>query len=92
MKLTLIKCFSTYLKPYWKKEILLLFLMVLSSISTLASPYVLKIIIDKVFPAQDYTLLLQLLVGLTIINIFRLIVGYFLIIFSNGLAIILQEI
>lgn len=68
--------FARYLKPYWGKEVLLLVLMVLSSAGTLVSPYVLKIIIDTVFPAHDYSLLLQILLVLLGINILRLSIGF----------------
>jgi ABC-type multidrug transport system fused ATPase/permease subunit len=76
MKYRLFICFIKYLKPYWDKELILLLLMVLASAGALVSPYILKIIIDTVFPAQDYSLLLQVLLVLLIINIFRLGINY----------------
>jgi len=68
--------FLKYLKPYWFKEIVLLILMCVTSAGTLASPYILKIIIDDVFPAKDFTLLIKILLILVGINIVRLTVGY----------------
>jgi ABC-type multidrug transport system fused ATPase/permease subunit len=76
MKFYLFFKFSKYLKPYWGKEALLLLLMVLSSAGTLVSPYVLKVIIDTVFPAHNYALLLQILLILLGINILRLGIGF----------------
>jgi len=50
--------------------------MILTSVGTLVSPYVLKIIIDDVFPSQDYSLLINILLILIGINIFRLCINY----------------
>lgn len=49
--------------------------MALSSAAALVSPYVLKIIIDRVFPQQNYRLLMQMLLFLLGVNITRLLVG-----------------
>ena len=76
MKAQLFLRFASYLKPYWGKELILLLLMVLASAGTLVSPYVLKIIIDTVFPARDYSLLMQVLLILLGINILRLGISY----------------
>jgi ABC-type multidrug transport system fused ATPase/permease subunit len=76
MKTRLFLRFASYLKPYWGKELILLFLMILASAGALVSPYVLKIIIDTVFPAHDYSLLLQILMVLLGINILRLGISY----------------
>jgi ABC-type multidrug transport system fused ATPase/permease subunit len=77
MKAKLFLRFATYLKPYWGKELILLLLMILASAGTLVSPYVLKIIIDTVFPARDYSLLIQVLAVLLAIHILRLGINYF---------------
>lgn len=76
MKFRLFIRFAKYLKPYWREEALLLVLMILSSAGTLVSPYVLKIVIDTVFPAHDYSLLLQILLILLGINVLRLGIGF----------------
>jgi len=76
MNIPLFIRFAKYLKPYWAKEIMLLILMILSSAGTLVSPYVLKIIIDTVFPSHDYQFLVQILLILLGINIVRLLIGF----------------
>lgn len=76
MKICLFLRFARYLRPYWWKELILLLLMILASAGTLVSPYILKIIIDTVFPAHDYSLLIQVLLVLFGINIFRLGISY----------------
>lgn len=76
MKVRLILRFARYLRKYWGQELLLLLLMVLSSATTLVSPYVLKIIIDRVFPAHDYRLLVEILCFLLAVNVLRLGVGF----------------
>ncbi|MDR2763926.1 MAG: ABC transporter ATP-binding protein/permease [Tannerella sp.] len=76
MKFRLFFRFAAYLKPYWGKEAVLLLMMILSSAGALVSPYVLKIIIDTVFPSHDYVLLLEILFILLGINILRLAIGY----------------
>jgi ABC-type multidrug transport system fused ATPase/permease subunit len=77
MKFQLILRFAGYLKPYWGKELILLLLMILASAGALVSPYVLKIIIDTVFPAHDYSLLIQILLILLGVNVLRLGISYF---------------
>ena len=68
--------FINYLKPYWKKELLMLFLIAIGSVTSLASPYILKIIIDKVFPSKDFHLLIEILLILVSINIARIIISF----------------
>ena len=54
--------FLKYLKPYWFKELITLILMILSSIGTLISPYVLKIIINvlRIFKNKENFRLLRI--------------------------------
>ena len=64
--------FLKFLKPYWVHESVVLVLMILGTVSSLAFPYIMKIIIDDVFPNKDYDLLiwvLLLLLGVTVGNI-----------------------
>ena len=64
--------FLKFLKPYWMQESVVFVLMILGTISSLAFPYIMKIIIDDVFPNKDYELLifiLLLLLGVTVGNI-----------------------
>ncbi len=64
--------FLKFLKPYWIHQSVVFVLMILGTISSLAFPYIMKIIIDDVFPNEDYELLiwiLLLLLGVTVGNI-----------------------
>lgn len=62
-----INLFFGYLKPYVLSEVCLLLFMFISSLGTLATPYILKIIIDDIFPKRNFNdLVLILLVLLTI--------------------------
>ena len=64
--------FFKFLKPYWVHQSIVFVLMILGTVSSLAFPYIMKIIIDDVFPNKDYELLifiLLLLLGVTVGNI-----------------------
>lgn len=50
----------------------MLLLMMVVSTASLASPFILSIIIDKVFPAKDYEMLIQILAILVLIYIIRI--------------------
>lgn len=68
----LLKRFLKYINPYIKEEIILFVLMILSSSGALVTPYMLKIIIDDVFPKgkfHDLVVLLLILVGIYIFQI-----------------------
>ncbi|MEG0928892.1 ABC transporter ATP-binding protein [Chryseobacterium sp.] len=68
----LLKRFLKYINPYIKEEIVLFVLMILSSTGALVTPYMLKIIIDDVFPKgqfHDLVVLLMILVGIYILQI-----------------------
>lgn len=68
----LIKRFSKYIYPYLKEEIALFLLMIVSSAGSLVTPYMLKIIIDDVFPTgnfHDLVKLLVILVGIYLLQI-----------------------
>jgi ABC-type multidrug transport system fused ATPase/permease subunit len=54
----------------------MLLLMALGSVASLASPYILKIIIDKVFPSRNFHLLIEVLLILVSINIVRIIISF----------------
>lgn len=69
--------FLTYLKPYWGKEAFLFILMVLGSVAGLASPYILKLIIDKAFPSKDFEYLVNILLVLFAINVARILITFF---------------
>ena len=64
--------FFIFLKPYWVQESVVFVLMILGTVSSLAFPYIMKVIIDDVFPSKDYELLifvLLVLLGITAVNI-----------------------
>jgi len=50
--------------------------MIIGSVAGLASPYILKLIIDKVFPSKDYAFLLQILGILLGVNILRIVINF----------------
>lgn len=77
MKWHIIRRFLIFLRPYRWQEVVLCLLMLLSSTGALATPYFLKMIIDQVFPAKDAELLIQILLLLVGIYIFRLVITYF---------------
>ena len=56
--------FLKFLKPYWLQETLVLFLVCLSIGTSLAPPYLTKVIIDEVFPFRDFELLVLVLTTL----------------------------
>ncbi len=76
MKVKLYLRFSRYLKPYLSKELCLLLLMILANVGSLASPYILKIIIDDVFPTKNFNLLVTILLVWFGINMVRLVVSF----------------
>ena len=70
--------FLKYLKPYWIAETSIFFLMVIGTTTSLAFPYVMKIIIDDVFPNQNYELLMFMLAVLLGIAIVNILVSFFI--------------
>ena len=68
--------FLKFLKPYWIQESIVFILMVLETVSSLAFPYILKIIIDDVFPNKDYELLIFILFVLLGITVGNIIIGF----------------
>ncbi|HYF29701.1 MAG TPA: ABC transporter ATP-binding protein [Chitinophagaceae bacterium] len=75
MKQRHLKHIFVFLRPYWLYEVLLFALLIIITLSGLASPYFLKIIIDEVLPSGDFSLLMWLLLALTGIYILRALVG-----------------
>lgn len=68
----LLKRFSKYINPYIKDEIILFSLIILSSLGSLAMPYILKVIIDDIFPKGTYAdllVVLSFLIGITVLQI-----------------------
>ncbi|MBW8683149.1 ABC transporter ATP-binding protein [Chitinophaga rhizophila] len=68
-----VKRFIRYLRPHIGAEILLLLMMLVASAGSLATPYILKIIIDDIFPKGNYSQLITILVILVVIYLVRII-------------------
>ena len=68
--------FLKFLKPYWVHQSVVFVLMILGTVSSLAFPYIMKIIIDDVFPNKDYDLLIWILLLLLGITIGNIIIGF----------------
>jgi len=64
--------FLSFMKAHIRLQIVLLILMVISSVCSLASPYVLKIIIDDIFPHKTYSYLVNTLCILVLIYVIRI--------------------
>ncbi|UKB84725.1 ABC transporter ATP-binding protein/permease [Chryseobacterium sp. MEBOG06] len=65
--------FFKYIIQYWRLGLIIIFLLLTTSIASLATPYALKIIIDDIFPKgnfSDLVKVLMALVGIYIIRIF----------------------
>ena len=69
---SLLKLFIRYLRPHIGGELLLFLLMIVTSAGSLATPYILKIIIDEIFPKGNYTQLVWILMTLVVIYIIRI--------------------
>ncbi|MDP2939670.1 MAG: ABC transporter ATP-binding protein [Candidatus Omnitrophota bacterium] len=54
--------FLKYLKPYWRKEIIVLFLNFTTAILPLAGPYLAKLVIDEAYAKKDFYIFTKLLV------------------------------
>ena len=68
--------FLKFLKPYWIQESVVFVLMILGTVSSLAFPYIMKIIIDDVFPNKDYELLIFILLLLLGVTVGNIIIGF----------------
>lgn len=68
--------FLKFLKPYWVHQSIVFVLMILGTVSSLAFPYIMKIIIDDVFPNKDYELLIWILLLLLGITVGNIIIGF----------------
>ncbi len=71
MKRDTIKNITGYFTAYWKQCILLFILIFIINVASLATPYILKIIIDDIFPKKDFEKLVQILLLLVAIYIGR---------------------
>ncbi|MGJ1534812.1 ABC transporter ATP-binding protein [Sphingobacterium multivorum] len=68
--------FIPFVIKYWAFEILMFLLIILSTACSLASPYVLGIVIDDVIPSKNEEFLLKLIICIIFINVIRVIVGW----------------
>ena len=68
--------FLKFLKPYWVHQSIVFVLMILGTVSSLAFPYIMKIIIDDVFPNKDSELLIFILLLLLGITVGNIIIGF----------------
>lgn len=68
-----IKRFIRYLYPHLGLELLIFLLMIITSAGSLATPYILKIIIDDIFPKGNYTQLVWILAVLVVIYVIRIL-------------------
>lgn len=64
--------FLSFMKAHIRLQAVMLILMIISSVCSLASPYVLKIIIDDIFPHKTYSYLVNTLCILVLIYIVRI--------------------
>lgn len=65
------------MRPYWPHEILLLLMLLVGNLLALASPYVLKIVIDDIFPSHDYGRLVYILSLLVAAYAGRVVISFF---------------
>lgn len=72
-----VKRFIRYLRPHIGGELLLLLMMLIASAGSLATPYILKIIIDDIFPKGNYSQLITILFVLVVIYVVRIICSIF---------------
>jgi ABC-type multidrug transport system fused ATPase/permease subunit len=72
-----VKRFLRYLRPHVGGELLLLLMMLVTSAGSLATPYILKIIIDDIFPTGNYAQLITILSTLVVIYLVRIICSIF---------------
>lgn len=65
------------LRPYSTRAILIILFLFLDGIGSLASPYLLKVIIDDVFPSRNAQLLFMILGSLIAIYLVRIVASFF---------------
>ena len=84
--LKLINRYLKYFRPYIFDIFLLIVLMIISSAGSLATPYVLKIIIDQIFPQGDFTQLITILLVLVLVYILRIVCNLWTDILDNKIS------
>jgi ABC-type multidrug transport system fused ATPase/permease subunit len=71
-----IKKIVSYFIPYWKQGLCLFLLIFIVNLASLATPYILKIIIDDIFPNKDFEQLIKILLLLVSIYLIRIGTAY----------------
>lgn len=72
MKKDTLKKILAYFLPYWKEGIGLFILIFIINLASLATPFILKVIIDDIFPKKDFSklvLILAILVGIYVLRV-----------------------
>ncbi len=73
--------FIGFLVPYWFQGFIVSLCLLFTTVSSLAPPYITKVIIDDIFPAKQFSLLLLavgVLLGITLINMVLSVVSDYL--------------
>lgn len=78
--------FLSYLKPHWKKNVLVFIMVVIASICMLIPPYIIKYIIDDVFPSKNMNRLLLALAGFLSIYLVKVIAEFLMNYFNTQLS------
>lgn len=71
---TLLRSYS-YVRKYYLKELFILLLILCQNAGALSFPYFIKVIIDKVFPAADFQMLIEVLLFIVGIQLFSMVAG-----------------
>lgn len=66
----------SYFMAYWKEGVALFLLIFAINIASLATPYILKVIIDDIFPQKDFRKLIEILLLLVVIYVGRVFMTY----------------
>lgn len=77
-KIAIAAKYSKYLYPYLGTELSLFGLLIVASVTSLVSPYILKVIIDDVFPHRAYIQLVEILLVLLASYVVRIGCGIIL--------------
>lgn len=78
MKKRAVRKIAGFLANYWRESLVLFGLIFIINLASLATPYVLKIIIDDLVPNKNYPKLIAILAGLVAIYVVRIGFTYLL--------------
>lgn len=70
--------FLKYLKPYWKKEVIVWLLSIILAAISLVSPFLAKLVIDKAYAQRDWAFFIKLLILGAIVFVFSSLLQYLL--------------